>query len=85
MENQEDTQYQSLCARMDAFEKSVQENTALTQKNSKDTEEILEIFRSMKGGAEVLRWIGNIVKWAAGIGASVVVLYFAFKNGAPPQ
>jgi hypothetical protein len=74
----------AISTRIDTLESRVAENTALTQEIKADTAEFLAIFRSMRGGAEVLVWVGGLVKWAAGIGAAVAAVYFAFKNG-PPQ
>ena len=81
----ENERHDAMDVRMDALESLVAENTALTQEIKADTAEFLNIFRSMKGGAEVLNWLGGLVKWASGIGLALAGVYFAFKNGAPPQ
>jgi hypothetical protein len=72
-----------LTQRMDRLEASVSENTKLTQGIKEDTSEFLEVFRAVRGGFKVLGWLGNIAKWAAGLGAAVAGLYFALKSGGP--
>ena len=75
--------YEMLSQRMDKLEISMSENTALTHGIKADTSEFLEVFRAMCGGFKVLGWLGNIAKWAAGLGAAIAGLYFAKKSGGP--
>lgn len=72
-----------LTQRMDRLEASVNENTRLTQGIKADTSEFLEVFNAVRGGFKVLGWLGNIAKWAAGLGAALSGLYFAIKSGGP--
>ena len=52
--------------------------------NSADTKEVLDILHAGKGFFKVVGWIGNVVKWAAAIGAPLVAFWFALKHGGKP-
>jgi hypothetical protein len=49
--------------------------------NSADTREVLDILHAGKGFFRVVGWIGNVVKWAAAIGAPLIAFYYAVKQG----
>ena len=71
--SQVDRRIGALENRMDSLTAGLSENTAMTQAIRADTMELLQIFRASKFGAA-------IVKWGAGIGASIIVGYAAFKG-----
>ncbi len=52
-----------------------------------DDAELLDIFRAIRGTLKAIGWLGNFVKWIAGLGAAGIGLYFALKGidtGLPP-
>lgn len=74
--------------RVGKLEIGLAENTAATKrieaasvKNEADTSEMLDMFRSAKGGFKVLGVLGSMIKWAAAVAASIAALYFTFKAG----
>ena len=73
-----DTRFGSGKDRMDGME-------TLMKKNNEDTNEVLEIVRMGKGFFRVLGLIGTAIKWAVGIVAPVVALYYAIKGGVPTK
>lgn len=76
------------CPAMDEFEARFTAGTErmlrLERKidgNSADTREVLDILHAGKGFFKVVGWIGNMVKWAAAIGAPLIAFYYALKHG----
>lgn len=67
--------------RVGKLEASMSENTAATHRIASDVSEIVDLFRVSKGGFKVLGHIGSVLKWAAGIAASVAALWFTLKGG----
>lgn len=65
----------ALGVRMDTFEGALAANTKVTQSISGDTSELLDVFKSVKGGFRVLGWMGAAAKWVAGIAAAGVALW----------
>ena len=61
--------------RMTAVEKGVKENTTLTEGIAEGTTELLDLFKSVKGGFKVMGWIGQFAKWFAGIAAAGAAIY----------
>ena len=60
--------------RMDCIETNLAANTEATKKNTEisethrdETQEMIEVFNSLKGGFKVLEWIGTAGKIVAGI------------------
>lgn len=47
-----------------------------------DTAELLDIFRTTKGGIKFIVWFGSFVKWTLGIGAAMLGFWYAWKNGS---
>jgi hypothetical protein len=39
------------------------------------TDEMLQVFKAMKGGFKVLEWFGRIAKWFAAMVAGLAALY----------
>lgn len=73
--------------RVGRLEEGLAENTAATKrietsalKNESDTLEMLDMFRSARGGFKVLGVIGQIFKWAVAVAASITALWFSIKG-----
>lgn len=66
-------------ARMDCLEAGLKTNTELTKKISEDTNELVAIFKSLKGGFKVLGWFGAMAKWVGGIALAVTSIYAAWQ------
>jgi len=73
--------------RVGRLETGLAENTAATKRieasalrNESDTMEMLDMFRSARGGFKVLGLLGSILKWAVAVGASITALYFTLKG-----
>ena len=62
-------------SRVAAVEKGVNENTTLTEGIAEGTHELLDLFKSVKGGFKVMGWLGNFAKWFAGIAAAIAAVY----------
>lgn len=67
--------------RVGRLEKGLADNTAATARVEENTSELVEMFRSAKGGFRVLGYIGSILKWAAAVAASLVALWLSLKGG----
>ena len=59
---------------------AVENNTKLTAGIAGDTAELLDLFRSVKGGFKVLSWLGNFAKWVAAILAAFAAIYAFVHN-----
>lgn len=59
---------------------AVKDNTTITTTIAEGTAEILGIFKSAKGGVQVLGWLGTFAKWAAGIVGLFVAIYAFVQN-----
>lgn len=46
----------------------INRNTAMTQ-------ELLDLFQSVRGGFKVLGWLGNLAKWVGGLAAGCYGIY----------
>lgn len=66
--------------RVGNLERGLADNTAATKRIETDTSEMLELFRSAKGGFKVLGVIGQIFKWALAVGASATALWLSLKG-----
>jgi hypothetical protein len=67
--------------RVGRLEQGLAENTATTKRIESDTSEMLELFRSAKGGFKVLGHIGSVLKWAVGFAAAITTIWFTIKGG----
>jgi hypothetical protein len=66
--------------RVGRLEQGLAENTATTKRIESDTAEMLDMFRSAKGGFKVLGYVGSILKWAAAFAASITALWLSLKG-----
>lgn len=66
--------------RVGRLEKGLADNTAATARVEENTAEMIDLFRSAKGGFRVLGHIGSILKWAAAVAASFVALWVSLKG-----
>ena len=48
--------------------------------NNQATDEILELVKTLKAGGVLLKWVGNVVKWGAGVVAGVVAVEAAYHQ-----
>lgn len=71
-----DKRFEKGTERMDGLETLIKTNNA-------DTTEVLEIVRMGKGFFRGLGLIGTCIKWAVGIAAPVVALWYSVKGGIP--
>lgn len=81
-------QMEQMTVRMASFEESLKANTELTQSLKNDTSEMIEIFKTAKGGFKALEALSKIAKWLgilAGAGSAIVALYYQIRNGWPPK
>lgn len=65
----------ALEGRVGAVEVGMTENTKITSSIAKDTNELLDLFKSVKGGFKVMGWLGQFAKWFAGIAAAFAAIY----------
>lgn len=72
--------FHDLNARVTTIEKALKENTKITAAIATDTSELLELFRTAKGGFKVVGWLGFVLKWLAGVGVAVLALYAAIQQ-----
>lgn len=79
-------------ARVEKLEKAVKENTAITQKISSDTSELLEFFNGAKTAIKFFVVFGTVLKkaiiWLASVAAAIGALWIfweALKTGKPPS
>lgn len=64
---------------MNCLEKGLNDNTVLTKKIDENTNEMVEMFKAMKGGLKVLGWFGTVAKWIGGIAVAVASVYAAWQ------
>jgi hypothetical protein len=67
--------------RVGRLEKGLEDNTAATARVEENTAEMIDLFRSAKGGFRVLAGIGSVLKWATAVAASVLAIWFSLKGG----
>lgn len=72
--------FEALEGRTTGVEKAVAENTKITASAASDTTELLDLFKSVKGGFKVMSWLGGFAKWVAAIGAMFAALYAFIQN-----
>lgn len=78
---QEDPWRHAVTDRMDAFDRRLAENTALTEAIKANTDDIVSFFEAGKGFFRVVRFVGTTAKWVTTVAAAFVVLWFMFKTG----
>lgn len=49
------------------------------------TREMREFWTALEGGIKVLRALGSVAKWGAGIVAAVAAAWYAVKHGGQPR
>lgn len=74
------SRFEALEGRTTGVEKAVEANTRITSGVAGDTTELLDLFRSVKGGFKVLSWLGNFAKWVAAILAAFAAIYAFVHN-----
>lgn len=67
--------------RVGRLEKGLADNSAATARVEENTAEMVEMFRSAKGGFRVLAGIGSVLKWTAAVAASVLAIWISLKGG----
>ncbi len=67
-------------ARMSDVEKSLSANSNTLTLNTAETTEILQILRDAKTFFRVVGRAGSAIKWATGIGASLLIFSYAVKD-----
>lgn len=70
----------ALEGRMTTVEKSVDKNTEITTGIAGNTSELLDLFKSVKGGFKVMGWLGSFAKWVAAILAAFAAIYAFVQN-----
>ncbi len=68
-----------------ALRAELKKNTEATTKIKELTEEMVTLFDTAKGFFKVAGWVGNGLKWIAGVAAALVGLWVIFKGGFPPR
>ena len=73
--------------RVGSLEEGLAENTATTKRiersalrNEADTSELLELFRSAKGGFKVLGFLASALKIIIGICAPLIAIWISIKG-----
>lgn len=76
--------------RMDRMEQRIEKSTEIAEKSLNTTEahraetkELLDVFRAMKGGFQVLEWLAKIGKWVVGIGGAIVFMWRIYTGKWP--
>ena len=72
--------FEALEGRTTGVEKAVEKNTQITSGIASDTSELLELFKSVKGGFKVMSWLGGFAKWIAAIAAAFAGIYAFVQN-----
>ncbi len=67
-------------ARMQRIEVSITSTAIKLETNTRETTEILDILRSGKAFFRIADYVTSAVKWVAGIGASILIFYYAIKD-----
>lgn len=72
--------FEALEIRTTGVEKAVENNTKITSGIAGDTAELLDLFKSVKGGFKVMAWLGSFAKWVAAILAAFAAIYAFVQN-----
>lgn len=72
--------FESLESRVGSVEKGVEKNTEITTSIAGNTSELLDLFKSVKGGFKVMGWLGSFAKWVAAILAAFAAIYAFVQN-----
>lgn len=62
------------------LKKDVAENTRITKEINSSTDELLELLKTAKGGFRVAYWLGNFIKWTAGIIVALLAVWAAARE-----
>lgn len=68
-----------------ALRAELKKNTEATTEVRELTQEMVTLFDTAKGFFKMAGWIGNALKWVAGVAAALVGLWVIFKGGFPPR
>lgn len=63
-----------------AIKKAMAENTRITEEGNKSIAELLELFKTAKGGLRVAMWLGNGLKWTATLAAAMIGAWLAIRE-----
>lgn len=74
------TELHALGNRVTSVEEALKTNTDLTEAVSKDTNELLDLFRAAKGGFKVMGWLGEGLKWVGIVVAALTSIWVAFHS-----
>lgn len=72
--------FETLEGRTTGVERAVEINTKITSGVAGDTAELLDLFKSVKGGFKVMGWLGNFAKWVSGIMIAFAAIYAFVHN-----
>jgi len=75
-----DRRFNADTARMAGIEESIAQLSKKLDENCADTAEVLDILRLGKSFFRLAGYASNVIKWVAGIGASVLVLYYSIRD-----
>lgn len=67
-------------AEVNQLKSAVAENTKITKEINSNTGELLELFKTAKGGFRVAYWMGNFFKWVATLAAAAIGMYLAIRE-----
>ena len=62
------------------LQSEVKTNTEITTSIAGNTAELLDLFKSVKGGFKVMGWLGRFAKWVAAILAAFAAIYAFVQN-----
>jgi uncharacterized membrane protein YoaK (UPF0700 family) len=61
------------------LKEAIEANTILTQQIQTNTQDIIDLFQTAKGGLKTAVWLGGMIKWGGGVLGGVVGAYLAVK------
>jgi len=80
MESETKERLENLEKGHEQLNKLVKENTEITKNTSDSVQELLDYFKAAKGGIRFITWIGNFIKWTAGISVALISVRVAVKQ-----
>lgn len=63
----------------------IKANTELTEGIKKNTDELMSVFKAIKGAITVAGWGGTLAKWVTVVAIGVGVVVYFFKTGDLPK
>lgn len=69
--------------RMNQMGTQIKTNTDAIAEIKKDTSELVDILKAVKGGLKVLGAMGTVLKWGAGVAAGIGTLIAIFQGKWP--